>query len=343
MIAEPIRAQRVVFPQVRQVAFEIFEIPLPPEPHTVVAQAMCSLISAGTELAIYTGTHIGYTLPQPPFTLIPHHPGYAFVGKIVAIGSEVKHLVVGQRVMMEVPHGTFAALDTRTGTIIALPDAVTDEQGALIRMADVAITAPRLAPAQIGEAVVVFGLGLVGHLTAQFYRLNGARPVIGIDRISARLELARKYGIVTVEASDVEPAIMELTNGRGAEIVIEATGNPAVIPLALNLAAEGGRVVLLGSPRGKIELDVYSLVHRKGVALIGAHERTQVLDAIPHGRMTKARNLEIIARLFAEGDLRSDGLITHRIAPADVPAIYEALATNPQEYMGVLIDWSRHT
>ncbi|MCX7840957.1 MAG: zinc-binding alcohol dehydrogenase, partial [Anaerolineae bacterium] len=283
------------------------------------------------------------TLPKPPFPLIPHRPGYAFVGKIVAVGSAVEYLNVGQRVMMEAPHGTFAALDTRTGTIVALPDAVSDEQGALIRMADVAITAPRLAPAQVGEAVVVFGLGLVGHLAAQLYRLNGARPVIGIDRIPARIELARKRGIVTVDASDTQSAIAEMTNGRGAEIVIEATGNPAVIPLALDLAAEGGRVVLLGSPRGKVELDVYSLVHRKGVSLIGAHERTQVLDAIPHGRMTKARNLEIIARLFADGDLCSDGLITHRLAPADVPATYESLATNPQEYMGVLIDWSRNT
>ena len=335
------KGNRIHIPQIRQATLEPFEIPDTPEPHSIIVQASCSLISAGTELAIYTGTHIGFTMEHPPFPLIPHHPGYALVGKIIAVGSQVTRFTVGQRVMAEAGHGTFAALDTRIGTLVALPDAISDEQATLIRLADVAITAPRLAPAELGQAAVVFGLGLVGQLTAQLYRLDGARPVIGIDQIPARLALARQHGILAVNSTEAKTVVAEMTNGRGAEIVVEATGNPNVVPLALDLAAEGGRVVLLGSTRGKVELDVYSLVHRKGIALIGAHERTQVLDAIPHGRMTKTRNLEIIARLFAEGDLKSDGLITHRVAPTDAPAMYEALATQPSEYLGVLIDWQR--
>ncbi len=337
------QAKGLLFPRIRQVAWEEFEVPDTPGPYTIVAKASCSLISAGTELAIYSGAHIGFSMPNPPFPLLPNRPGYAFVGRIVAAGSEVVKLHVGQRVMMEAPHGSYAALDIREGTVVPLPDSVGDEAATLIRMADVAITAPRLAPVQIGEAVAVYGMGLVGNLAAQLYRLNGARPVFGIDQLPSRLDLAARCGLVAVDSrrGDAGEAILEATDGRGPEVVVEATGSPAVVPLALEMAADGGRVVLLGSTRGRVDLDVYSAIHRKGLALLGGHERTQSIDAIPHGRLTKARNLAVLADLIAKGDLRVDGLIGHRIAPSEAPAMYEQLVQRPQDYLGVLIDWTQ--
>ncbi len=337
-----INAQRLYFPQIKQVRWETIDISQPPAPHTVVAETLCSLISVGTELAIYTGSHIGYSLPNPPFPLMPHHPGYALVGRVVAVGEAVEGFQPGQRVMMEVAHGSIGAVDVRRGAIVALPEPLTNAEGALVRMAEVALTAARVSPPQLGDAVVVYGLGLVGQFAAQLFQLNGGHPVIGIDRISSRLEVAQTNGIIALNAAEVDiPAeIAKLTAGRGPDVVVEATGSPAVVSLSLELVARGGRVVLLGSSRGRVEIDPYSHIHRKGVRVIGAHEGVQSLDDSPR-RWSQARNLQLLADLFAAGKLKSNGLISHTITPPEALSIYDALAERPQDYLGVLIDWSK--
>jgi 2-desacetyl-2-hydroxyethyl bacteriochlorophyllide A dehydrogenase len=333
--------RRLVFPEIRRVQWEAFDIPDKPGPHFVVAEALCSLISVGTELALYTGTHIGFTLPNPPFPMMPQRPGYAWVGRVTAVGTEVEGIHPGQRVMMEAPHGTVAAVDVRRATVIPLPDALGEIEGTLIRMAGIALTAVRVAPIPLGEAVAVYGLGLVGLLAGQLFRLGGARPVIGIDRIPSRLAVAESHGITALNADqqDIPARVKELTVGYGPGVAVEATGSPAVVPLALELVAKGGRVVLLGSTRGRTELDVYSLIHRKGVTILGGHESVQDLDMVPNARWPKARNMELLAGLLASGDLHTEGLITHAIFPDDALDIYDALAANPQDYLGVVIDW----
>ena len=104
-------ARRLLFPQVGEVTWEAFDLPNRPEPHTVIAEAICSLISVGTELALYTGTHIGFTRPDPPFPMMPQRPGYALVGRVIAVGDAVEGIHAGQRVLMEAPHGTAPALE----------------------------------------------------------------------------------------------------------------------------------------------------------------------------------------------------------------------------------------
>jgi 2-desacetyl-2-hydroxyethyl bacteriochlorophyllide A dehydrogenase len=302
------------------------------------------LISVGTELALYTGTHIGFTLPEPPFPMMPQRPGYAMVGRVTAVGDEVEDVRPGQRVLMEAPHGTAAAVDVRQTTTLPLPDELGDAEATLIRMAGIALTAARVAPLQLGDTVAVYGMGLVGQLAAQLLRLNGGHPVIGIDRLPERLAIAKESGILILNADEVDvPAeVARLTDRRrGPDVVVEATGSPTVVPLALNLVAKGGRVVLLGSTRGRAEIDVYSHIHRKGVRVIGAHESAQNLDLAPGVRWSKRRNLNLLADLFARGKLRSQGLISQTIRPADLPTMYDALAEKPQDYLGVLVDWQR--
>ena len=333
-------AQRIYFPQIKDAAWESFDSPETPAPYTVVAKTQVSLISVGTELAIYSGTHRGYSLPNPPFPLMPHRPGYALVGQVTAVGSEVQDFQPGQRVMMEVGHGTVGVVDVREGALVALPVGVDDAEASFIRMAEVALTAVRLAPPQLGDAVVVYGLGLVGQFVAQLFQLNGGYPVIGIDRIPARLKVAQANGLLTLNPDEVDipTEVDKLSQGRGPDIVVEATGSPVVVSLSLDLVGEGGLVVLLGSSRGPIEIDPYSHIHRKGVRIIGAHERVQGFDPAPQ-RWSQRRNLQLLAELFATGKLKSEGLISHTITPTQALSIYDALAERPQDYLGVLIDW----
>lgn len=333
--------KRILFPQIQNVEWEIFNLPSTPEPHHVHVETLYSLVSAGTELALYTGSHIGFSLPNPPFPMMPQRPGYALVGNITAIGDKVSDFKPGMPVMLEAPHGTAASIDIRQERIVTLPMSLNPATGTLIRMADIALTSVRVAPLQIGDSVVIYGMGLVGMLAAQLYKLNGAYPVIGVDLVPDRLSLAEKFGIIALNPanSDISKEVAKLTNNHGADVVVEATGNPSVVPLVLDLVTKGGRVTLLGSTRGRVEIDVYSQIHRKGVQLIGAHESVIQLDTQTSRRWTKPRDLKLLADLFDKGKLQSDGLISHIISPEELPNIYNNISENPQAYLGVLVNW----
>lgn len=333
------RARRLLFPVIHRTAWEDFDVPEPPEPHSVVARAICSLVSPGTELAIYTGTHIGFSLPEPPFPLMPHRPGYALVGEVTALGSAVQDLAVGQRVLMEASHGTVGVADTRTHAVAPVPAAVASSHAPLARLAGIAFTALRLAPPQLGDQVVVLGLGLVGLLAGQLFRLAGARPVVGMDRLPGRLRLAEACRIVPADASHEDPAaaVRRALDTSGADVVVEATGSPALVPTALDVARRGGTVVLLGSTRGIVTLDAYSLLHRKAVRVIGGHETALPFSADhPWPRL---RNLRLALDLMAAGDLRTDGMITDELTAEQALTAHDLLRDTPEAHLGVVIHW----
>jgi threonine dehydrogenase-like Zn-dependent dehydrogenase len=334
-----VRATRLLFPEINRTAWEEFEVPEAPTAHGVVARSICSLVSPGTELAIYTGAHMGFSLPEPPFPLIPHRPGYALVGEVEAFGSAVQGLAVGQRVLMEAGHGTVAVADTRTHAVVPVPAGVPSVHAPLARMAGIAFTALRLAPPQLGDQVVVLGLGLVGLLAGQLFRLAGARPVLGVDRLPSRLKLAEALGIVPVDTSREEllSALRRALGTRSADIVVEATGSPALVPPALDSARQGGSVVLLGSTRGLVTLDAYSLLHRKAVRVIGGHE-----TALPFNgdhAWPRLRNLGLALDLMAAGDLRTEGMITDELTAEQALSAHDMLRKHPESHLGVVIHW----
>ena len=333
------QARRLVCKAVRRIEWETFEIAAQPAPHEVVVKSVCSLISAGTEIAMYSGSHIGFSQPNPP--RFPVELGYALAGVVQAVGRAVTEWAPGDRVVVYAAHGDWAVCDARTTKMWRLPPEVTPEQGALAVLGGVSAVGVRQGQVALGETVVVLGLGLIGQFAAQLARVAGARPVIGIDLFPNRVEIAQAGGICALNPneSDVAQTVNAVTAGRMAEVVIEATGNPTVIPQALELAGDGGRVVLLGSPRGTVEIDPYSAVHHKGVSLIGAHARVSGHASTVRDPWTRERNLELVLHLFADGSLSSEGLISHRVQPDDVGEVYEMLVERPREFLGVLIEW----
>lgn len=103
------------------------------------------------------------------------------------------------------------------------------------------------------------------------------------------------------------------------------------------------RVVLLGSPRRRVELDPYMDIHRKGVTVIGVHDSFTPTVGTPHAPFTADRERSLALDLLADGSLIVDGLISHHIAPGDALATYTVLAAHDPAYMGVVIDWSALT
>src|SRR6185436_13794249 len=99
--------------------------------------------------------------------------------------------------------------------------------------------------------------GLIGQFARQLAGIDGAAAMIGIDLIDTRLDVAKRHGathVVNPSRDDVAAVAAEATGSAGLAVVIEATGNPAAITQALAIVARMGRVILLGSPRGRLEI-----------------------------------------------------------------------------------------
>ena len=129
---------------------------------------------------------------------------------------------------------------------------------------------------------------------------------------------------------------------RGAEIVADATGVPDAIPTAMSLACDAGQVVVVGSPRGKAQnVNFYDDLHRRYIEVTGAHGN--MLFEAAHTRLAGAWDINKAQRwLLAElaaGRLSLAGLVTHKIAPAELGMAYEGLLKKKEEFLGVVVKW----
>lgn len=128
----------------------------------------------------------------------------------------------------------------------------------------------------MGDTVVVQGAGPVGLGAVLFAALRGAARVIAIGAPEARLELARAFGADAVIGLSETPAareaaIREATSGRGADVVIEATGNPAAITEGLGMLRDGGTYVIAGhyTDTGDVTLNPHRHINRKHAEVRG--------------------------------------------------------------------------
>jgi threonine dehydrogenase-like Zn-dependent dehydrogenase len=342
----PTNARRVVFPAFREAAWEDVPLAAPDAlgPHEVLYRAVCSMVSAGTELGVFAGTHIGFRTPGATYPRIPFRPGYVSAGVVEAVGSDVLDVRPGDRVSVGARHEDWAVVDTLRRPLLRLPDEVTFEQACVARLAQISMQGVRLARIQLGERVAVFGQGLIGQLARQIAAIDGAATTIAVDLADSRLEIARNHGATHTfnpGRENLTDAVAAATVGHGVDVAIEATGQPKVINDALRVAADLGRVILLGSPRSHTEIDVYYDIHRKGVALIGAHGRTSDVEANPYHRWTTEEHHRLTVELIRQGRLRTDGLVTDRVSAGEALSVFPMLLEQPDKHLGAVIEWSR--
>jgi S-(hydroxymethyl)glutathione dehydrogenase/alcohol dehydrogenase len=159
------------------------------------------------------------------------------------------------------------------------------------------------AGVKIGESVVVFGVGGVGLNVVQFAQLAGAYPIVAIDLVDSKLEMARERGATHClnpsTAGDMDAAIRKIVGDKGPDKVIETTGAKQVIELAYNLTHADGTCVLVGVPSEKVT--IYTLPIHFNKVLTGSHGG----DAVPQVDIPR------LIRLNQAGRLSFDGIITH--------------------------------
>jgi 2-desacetyl-2-hydroxyethyl bacteriochlorophyllide A dehydrogenase len=192
--------------------------------------------------------------------------------------------------------------------LLRIPDAVDDD--AALFTGDVLTTgyhAASLASAAPDEVVAVLGCGPVGFFAIQSLRALGVAAVIGIDPEPARLALAERAGAIAIDPRSRHPeiALEELTDGRGADVAIDAVGSPDAFRGALELVRRGGSVVVVGMYAGETtELQL-------GVAWARA------LNIRFSGLCPVHAVWERTMEVLAEGRLDPRPLISHRLPLED--------------------------
>jgi len=168
------------------------------------------------------------------------------------------------------------------------------------------------AKVKIGESVAVFGVGGVGLNVVQFAHLAGANPIIAVDLVAAKLEMAKARGashtINAAATKDVPAAIKDIVGPKGPDKVIETTGAKQVIEQAYELTHADGTCVLVGVPSEKVT--IYTLPIHFNKVLTGSHGG----DAAPHIDIPR------LIRLAKAGRLSFDGIITHEFSLNDINA-----------------------
>lgn len=254
----------------------------------------------------------------------------------------MKTVQPGQRVFIFGPHAS-AFFRSSNEMIAPVPAGLDSVLAVASRMAGVACTAVVLADTACSPWVVVFGLGMVGNLAAQAFRILGCR-VIAVDPNAERRALAERCGLaVTLDGDgDVIETIRAMTGGAGPAISVDATGLSAVIVQAAKVCATSGEVILLGTPRISCPGDLTPFladIHYRYLTVRGALEWGLPQLPTPGSRHSLFSKQQMIFDWMLRGDMQLAPLVSHRLPAAQIRDAYEGLLNTPGSYTGVVLDW----
>jgi bacteriochlorophyllide a dehydrogenase len=324
-----VSAKAIVFREANIPLLE--EVRLPdPTADQVVVRINYSGVSIGTESSIFSGkrTHNG------TFPLVG---GYMASGTVEAIGAEVTSYKPGDKVISpgsaidgeitsiwggHMSHHVIAA-----NAILPVPDGVAMREAAMFILPAVGLNAVTMSGITEHDTVLIQGQGLIGQFFGQFARARGA-TVITVEPDASRANLSKQY--VTPHAltptDDVSAAIDEITNGKGATIVVEATGNKSLIKLATCHLRPHGKMVFLGWYPEEIAID-YHHFHANSVTAyfpMGAGDADTfraVLDSLARGTLIMGDNL-------------TDELPLDKVFEG-----YKRIVNGDRSIMGMVVNW----
>ncbi|GAA4690944.1 zinc-binding alcohol dehydrogenase [Phytohabitans rumicis] len=319
-------------------------------PGEVYARTVLSGVSHGTEMAWLRGEaaalHRTWDAERRVYLDgagrdFPVAPGYETVAAVAEIGSEVTDVRVGDLVYLDRPHADGHIVASGTARAGLVPPDVAAERAVFWPLARVALGGVHDAAIQVGETVVVTGLGTVGLLVAQLARRAGATKVIGVDRHPLRLEAGASLGAHVVDAatSDVAAEVRRITGPAGADAAIEASGSYRGLHEAIRSCAVGGRVATVASYHGdQPGLRLGEEYHRNRITLISS----MTVNGCVHRQypLWTLDRLNRTARdMVSSGALCVDGLITHRVPFRSAVDAYALILDTPQDTIKVVLTY----
>lgn len=327
---------------------EIREEDLPPlASDQVLVQTVLSAVSPGTEMLVYRGqTPPGMAIDDTIGALAgefnyPLKYGYAAVGRVVALGSEVEAAWQDRVVFAFQPHESHFLANP--DDLITVPDAITPETAAFLPNMETAVSFLMDGQPTIGEQVAVFGQGIVGLLTAALLAPLPLASLVTLDYYPLRRDWSRRLG--THAALDpAQPDLLDqlrfyLQGDRpymGADLAYEVSGNPQALDQAVAITGFNGRI-LVGSWYGqkRASLDLGGRFHRSHIRLISS----QVSHIAPQwrGRWSKDRRRQQAWAMLSRHSLAS--LITHRFPFDHASRAFQLLDQAPQETIQVVLTY----
>jgi len=262
--------------------------------------------------------------------------GYCNVGTVVAVGSGADGFAIGDRVASNGPHAEYVCVPKNL--VASIPANVSDEDAAFTVIASIGLQGIRLCDPQLGETIVVVGLGLIGLITAELLVANGCR-VIGIDLDANKIAIAKKKGIIGVnpaEGADVVKFVMDITDNVGADgvIITASAKTDELIADAAKMSRKRGRIILVGVIGLNISrADFYEKELTFQVSCSygpgrydDTYEKQGVDYPLPFVRWTEQRNFKAILQMISSGKLGVNELITERIPLKDFNTIYSNIS-----------------
>lgn len=338
-LAEAVSAQAVWFPSAREVEMRAESLPDLGE-NDVRVRTIASGVSHGTEMLVYRGqvpAGTGLDLPTLRGSFdFPIKYGYAAVGRVVEIGRAVNRLNVGDLVFAHHPHQTEFVVPAAMP--ILLPAGLNPQAGIFLANVETAINVMLDAHPRLGERMVIFGQGVVGLLLTQLARLAGATRVVTVDPAAKRRDLSASVGADAALAADdhLTEQVGGMTDGRGADIVIEASGNPKALAQALDCVAPEGTIVVCSWYGTKpVHLPLGGMFHRGRIRLVSS----QVGAIAPElsRRWDRDRRTELAREMLSTLRLRQ--LVSHRFPFHRAADAFALVDRSPEETVQVILTY----
>jgi threonine dehydrogenase-like Zn-dependent dehydrogenase len=296
-----------------------------PGPDEVLVKVKRSLISRGSEL------FRRYVMPQ---ALPTRMMGYSDAGEVTAVGAQVNHVQAGDRSNVSGPHAQYVV-----GQHGNIPAALNYETATFIGLSTSATMWARTTPIEPGDDVVVLGQGIVGNLYMQAVRERQPGRVITVDATSLRCKISEQCGadvVINVSETDSVQAVKDLTNGKGADVVVECVGGKAGIKSfeqAQHMLKRDGVLHLIALYQGAkkpgdglLQLDSSIFMSKMLIAGIRVPE-------------PRAKHQADAAQMLVDGHIKVAPMITHRMPWQQTPDAYHFLYNHPEEAMAVILEW----
>ncbi len=316
-------------------AVTLSKVPLAgPSAGEVLVRTERSAISAGTELLFFRGeVQPGCGVHGPAQATYPCATGYSAVGVVEALGSGVDPSWTGQRVFGFAPHQDLFLAPVKD--LVRVPPEVPVERAAMLANVETAVSLVMDAAPVVGERALVVGQGVVGQLVAGLLSRLPLQELLLVDSDPQRLERA---GVLCASPVQRAASIPALAAGGGFDLAIELTGQPTVVPPALDALRYEGRLII-GSWFGDraASFPTSDRVHRNRNAIL--FSQVSQIDSRYAARFDKARRLSFAMELLREWPLEK--LVTHRLPPTEAGHAFQLLADRRDGVLQVLFAYAQ--
>ena len=259
----------------------------------------------------------------------PLKMGHEAAGVIVEVGKNVTDFKVGDKVMSFGWYNTmadyFVAPVVHNGYgVVKVPEGMSMEAASLGEPTACAIYAGMQSGVELGDVVVVVGVGFSGQIIAQVVKKMGAAKVICVDVVDGKLNLAKKMGadiVLNPNKDDVVGTVLKETNNQGADVVIEVAGNDSAIQLCSDVLKHGGIMGLYSWVLEPAQLYI-NRWHNDGFDI-------RTLALMHRIKIDRPWWIEKTMQNVANGMIQIDSLISHVFDLADAAKAFDVACNDP--------------